>query len=66
MQAAKVNSCDIQLFKSILEMFNGTAQFVIENPWYDFKTLVKKKSKENFMNEYKEIKSQYGTIDYLT
>ena len=66
MQATKINSYELQLFKSILEMFNGTAQFVIENPWFNFKTMIKKKSKDQFMAEFREVNTKYGKLEYLT
>ena len=46
----KLNSCDIKSFKNILSMFNGSAQFIIENPWFEYKSYAKRENnKENFM-----------------
>ena len=47
----KINSCDIKSFKNIMSMFNGSSQFLIENPWFEYKSYSKTKiTNDNFMN----------------
>lgn len=47
----KINSCDIKSFKNIMSMFNGSSQFLIENPWFEYKSYSKIKiTNDNFMS----------------
>ena len=38
----KINSSEIILANSIIDMFNGNSQFVTENPWFNFNSYLKK------------------------
>ena len=49
----KINSSEITLANSIIEMFNGNSQFVIENPWYNFNSCLKKlPTIDNYLNSF--------------
>ena len=49
----KVNSSEIAPATSILNMFNGNSQFVIENPWFKFESYLKKQvTTDNYLNSF--------------
>ena len=53
----KINSCEIQNFENILSMFNASSQFLIENPWFEYKSYTK--PKPDLKNYMGIIKSNY-------
>ena len=58
-----IRSDEINTFETILSMFNGTSQFIINNPWFEFSSYLKQKeSIENYLNKVKD----YNNISYLT
>ena len=49
----KVNSSEIILADSIIDMFNGNSQFVIENPWFKFDSYLKNETTiDNYLNSF--------------
>ena len=62
----KINSAEIVCANSILEMFNGNAQFVIENPWFEFDSHLKKPTNpENYLNSFYDSETKNGKIHQL-